>query len=249
MWIDKLVIALLSPLGFALCLGLLALWVATRGYGKAGWCMGLLAVGWLLVWSMPGVSRSLQVWVEADHPPQAVAAIPTAQALVLLGGGITPAPRLMTSGSNLGEAADRIWWAAKLYHAGKAPVVVLSGGSDPRVSATSEAQAMHEVMRDLGVPAHVMMLEERSRNTRQNAKQVWDLLQPNGIRHIVLVTSAMHMRRAVSLFEAQGFEVTAAPTDHDAGPSGSIADWLPNANALDASARAIKELIGRWTGR
>ena len=106
-------------------------------------------------------------------------------------------------------------------------------------------------MQDLGVPAQAIALEETSRNTRQNADYSAALLKARDIEHILLVTSALHMPRALALFKAQGLEVTPAPTDFEAGqepPHGLLA-WLPDAGALNGSALAMKELVGLWVGR
>ncbi len=70
---------------------------------------------------------------------------------------------------DMGSAADRVWLAARLYKAGKAPLVLVSGGGDRAVYATSEAQAMRELLLDMGVPDAALVLEEDSRNTRENA--------------------------------------------------------------------------------
>jgi len=269
---DKLVIAAISPLGTALLLGALALWWPRRAFWRrpwnhhhhqrhlpypplrhrrgSGWRGPLagVALAWLALWSLPVVSHAFRWWWESPYPPVVASSAPQAQAVVLLGGGIRPAG-LDGSAANMGAAADRMWMAAELMRAGKAPVVVLSGGSNPTESATSEAQAMQQVLLALGVPQAAMRLEERSRNTRQNASETAALLLPQGQRRILLVTSALHMRRAVRLFQAQGFDVIPAPTDHEGRLRLLWQDAWPEADALEGSARAIKEVVAELTGR
>lgn len=108
---------------------------------------------------------------------------------------------------------------------------------------------MHAFLRDLGVPDEAIRLEERSRNTSQNAKFSAQWLQEQGVGRILLVTSALHMPRAVELFETQGLAVIPAATDHEVQERPLWQDWLPASSALDGSARAMKELIGRFVGR
>lgn len=248
MWLDKIAIALISPLGTALLLAVLALLLARWRRPAAAWWLGALAVAWLWTWSTPIASNTLRAALENSYPPQPAAALPQAQAIVVLGGGIRP-PELPGDTPDLSDAADRVWHAARLYRAGKAPLLVLSGGSDPAVSAASEAESMRQLLADLGVPDAAMQLEQRSRNTRQNAAYTAELLQPLGVQQILLVTSALHMPRAVRLFEAQGFEVLSAATDHGARQRFEPLDWLPDAGGLDGSARAMKEWVGRLSGR
>jgi uncharacterized SAM-binding protein YcdF (DUF218 family) len=245
---DKLLIALISPLGTALVLGGLALLLARGSCRRWATGLGVLALVWLWGWSLPVVSQALLAAVEADHPVVPVQDLPHAQAIVVLGGSVTP-PERAGQLPDLTATADRVWHGARLFHAGKAPLLVLTGGSNPAVSITSEAEAMRLLLSDLGVPAGVTLLEERSRNTRENARYTADLLQPRGVSRILLVTSALHMRRAAGLFEAQGFTVIAAATDHEARSRFDWTDWLPTADALDGSGRAMKELLGRAAGR
>lgn len=94
-----------------------------------------------------------------------------------------------------------------------------------------------------------MVLEEQSVNTTQNATFTADILERQGIRRVLLVTSALHMPRSKALFEAQGIDVIPAATDHEIKPLPSWRKWLPNTEALDGSSRAIKEIVGRWVGR
>jgi uncharacterized SAM-binding protein YcdF (DUF218 family) len=151
---------------------------------------------------------------------------------------------------DLTGGADRVWQAARLYDAGKAPLVLLSGGSDPEYSVMSEAQAMQVFLRDLGVPDSAMLLEQESRNTHQNAENSARLLRQRGFNRILLVTSALHMERALSEFESRGLEVIPAVTDHEAGEPPPIPwRYLPDADSLSASARALKELVGQLVVR
>ena len=151
--------------------------------------------------------------------------------------------------ANLGPAADRVWHAARLYQAGKAPWVVLSGGADLSLAQESEAKAMAGFIKDLGVPNLALFLEEQSRTTSQNASMTAELLKGLNIHHILLITSALHMERAKRLFEKQGLQVEAIATDHEATvmPVGALA-YLPDAEALSNSAIAMKELAGRVAG-
>jgi len=136
-----------------------------------------------------------------------------------------------------------------LYKAGKASWVVLSGGADLSMVQESEAKAMAGFIEGLGVPSSALILEEQSRTTSQNASMTAVLLKDRNMHHILLVTSALHMERAKCLFEKQGLQVEAIATDHKATarPVGALA-YLPDAEALSNSARAMKELAGRAAG-
>jgi uncharacterized SAM-binding protein YcdF (DUF218 family) len=98
----------------------------------------------------------------------------------------------------------------------------------------------------LGVSASAITLEEASLTTQGNAEQVAKL---EGVRnkHLLLVTSALHMRRSVALFTAQGFKVTAAPTDHRVHRyPHTIPGWMPTTEHLSSSTAAIHEWVGFW---
>jgi uncharacterized SAM-binding protein YcdF (DUF218 family) len=247
--LDKLAIVVLSPLGTSLCLLGVAFLLAWRRRLRISAGAGVLAFAWLWVWSMPVVSGWLRGSIEYRHPPGAISALPQAQAIVVLGGALSP-PTGRAVDSNLGAAADRVWHAAHLFHAGKAPLVLLSGGSDPQQYRYSEARAMAGFLGDLGVPENAMLLEEASGTTRENAAFSAALLKQRGIHHVLLVTSALHMPRALKLFVEQGLDVEPAPTDYESDQlSPGLLGWLPDTGALDGSGRAIKELVGLWVRR
>lgn len=246
--ISKLAIALISPLGSALFGGLLALILGFTGRQRLAMVLGVLSLAWLWVWSLPVASYAIRGHLENQHPAVNASAMPRAGAIVVLGGGTLP----LSYGEpypNLSSASDREWHGARLYHAGKAPLLFLTGGHDPKYRATSSAEAMRRFISALGVPDSAMVLEERSRNTTQNADFTADILAGRGIDRILLVTSALHMPRSKALFEAQGVGVIPAATDHEVRDLPVWRNWLPNTDALDGSSRAIKEIVGQLVGR
>lgn len=245
---DKFLIALISPLGGGIVLFLCALLLGWQNRGRLASFLGWAGLLWLTVWSLPVASHVLRGSVESGYPPRSAAMTPSAQAIVVLGGGVRP-PEISGQTPDLKDAADRVWHGVRLFHAGKAPLLLMSGGSDLSLSASSEAEVMRQFAMDLGVPIGAIVMEGRSRNTRQNAQFSAEILKAQGVKSVLLVTSALHMRRAVALFESQGLMVTPAPTDHEARSRFSGVDWLPDAGALDGSARAMKEMVARWSGR
>ena len=249
-FVDKVLAAFFTPLGTALLLGVFAIVLGMLRLSKSALVVGAGAVLWLYLWSTPWVSYAFRHMIEREHPARPAADVQEAPAGVVLGGGVSTAQPPRRLQPDLGNAADRVWYAAQLYHAGKAPLWVLSGGVDSRFGGMSEAASMWVLLRDLGVADAAIVLEEESRNTRENAKRVAALLKERGINRIVLVTSALHMPRAKRLFTAEGLEVIPAATDHEAvEQTRDIRMLLPNSEALDGSVRAVKEWMAVRIGR
>ena len=170
--------------------------------------------------------------------------MPVAEAIVVLGGGMTNKSRFGLGG-DLNAAADRLWHSAALFSAGKAPIMVLSGGAGLG-NSTTEAELMLGALHAIGIDGAIE-LETKSQTTRENAYFAGKLLNAHGITHILLVTSAAHMRRAMPLFQAQGLLVTPAATDHQTRLHvGAIPGWLPTTERLARSTRALHEWVGYW---
>lgn len=245
LYLDKVMTQLAYPLGLGLGLGGLALLAV--GLGKRRIAGGLLtfALLWLGVWSLPVVADRIRLSLESRTAEVAVDLLPMADAVVVLGGGMNPR---VASGRypDLGAAADRVWHGARIVHAGKAPVVIVSGGNLPWLGAReSEAEAMRTFLSDLSVAPESILLEERSRNTRENALYTAEIMQEHGLETILLVTSALHMPRALAAFQALGLDAVPAATDFEIGTiSEGVLAWLPDADALAGSTRALKEYLG-----
>jgi uncharacterized SAM-binding protein YcdF (DUF218 family) len=102
----------------------------------------------------------------------------------------------------------------------------------------------------LGGPVSAIRLEALSRNTAENALQSLGLIQAVGAKRVLLVTSALHMPRALRTFQAalrgSGVTVLPAATDVEGLPDTlhPLGRWLPDADSLGLSTRALKEYLG-----
>lgn len=241
----------MSPLMLGLLGGLLSLGLVWRGRRRAGMAVAVLSLGGLWAFSTPWVAWALAMPLESRHPPVPAAASPVADAVLVLGGAMeAPLPPEQPH-IGFGAAADRVWHAAALYRAGKARWVLAIGGNRPGYEDVApEAEAMAEVLRALGVPASALRLEGRSRNTRENAANSLVLVRQVGAKRVLLVTSALHMPRALAVFQGvfAGSGVTIIPAATDAEALGDEpwgwAAWLPDTKSLEWSSRAVKEFLG-----
>ncbi len=190
------------------------------------------------------VSAWLASLLEEQHPPPILETTSKHDAIVVLGGGIRPAGGLRPV-HELGESTmRRTLCGATLIRQGHAPVIVFSGGNaDPFLSIPPESGEMKKLAIKVGVPDKAILLESASRNTYESAKEVKNLLGHQ--KHILLVTSAMHLPRAVRLYQKQGFRLTPVPCGYTVGGTGwGPFTFVPSAGALRQSSQAINEIVG-----
>lgn len=249
--LSKLAGWLLSPLPLVVLGGLTGLLLAWRGWRRAGLAMGALSLAGLWLASTPWLAWTLASSLESRYPPVAVADSPKADAALVLGGALAAANPPLKPQVNLGSAADRVWHAGALHRAGKVKWVILVGGNQPGFEHVQpEAEAMRQLLLTMGVPDSAMRLETSSRTTQENARNSVLLLQQLGIRRLLLVTSAIHMPRAMAVFRealgGRGITVLAATTDVEAlgDELDPVRQWLPDAGSLAWSSRSIKEYLG-----
>jgi uncharacterized SAM-binding protein YcdF (DUF218 family) len=251
--LTKILSQIAYPLLMALLLAITAGILSWRGWRRSGVGLLTIALGWLWLWSTPIFSDWLRAGLEQHYPSGPVESLPVVDAVVVLGGAMEAAAPPERPYPNLGAAADRVWHAARLYRAGKAPVILVSGGNLPWSDIDRpEAEVIAELLQELGVPASAILRESASRTTRDNRDFSLPLLRAHGIQRILLVTSALHMPRALALFQSSDLVVIPAPADvevvHRRDPAHPLR-WLPDAQALADSSRAFKELLGAWVDR
>jgi uncharacterized SAM-binding protein YcdF (DUF218 family) len=211
-----------------------------RGAQKlAGWLFGVAAV-FLLLWSwMP--AAALGAWTLERSYPQEHLPGRDVQAIVVLSSNFyapnPPQPRSVPGWGTYLRCQHAAW----LYREGwRMPVVASGGRQGDRVMA--------EIMRDAlvaeGVPRESIWLEGESESTQENAAFSAKLLLPRGIRRIVLVTEAYHMRRAERDFRKEGFEVEPAPCAYRSAEfDGHWEQWIPNAGAITINEHTLHEWV------
>jgi len=235
---------LVHPLTLTLALlGLAALALLFRRR-RAGFALVVLAFAWSWLLATPAVSDWLRGSLEQRFTPAAAQDMPRAEAIVVLGGGVSPTapPRVEP---NLNYAADRLWYGAQLYRAGKAPLVIVTGGNPYAVANGSAAQAQAGLLTQWGVPPGAIVARD-SLTTYTDALVVQQVMQQRGLERILLVTSALHMPRAFATFDAAGIDAYTAPTDFEVVDVPSVGQyaWLPDNNAFWGSGRALHEYVG-----
>jgi uncharacterized SAM-binding protein YcdF (DUF218 family) len=207
------------------------------------WGAGLAWVGLLLtlLLTIPAAVNQLTAPLE-DVPVLQSGDLGRGQAIVILGAGLRrhmpeyggPTPNRL--------ALERLRYGARLARSSRLPVL-LSGGAPTGYLA--EAVSMAATLRaDFGVEPR--WLEVHSLDTAGNASHSASILQAEGIRRIVLVTHAAHMRRARGEFEAQGFDVIPAPTAFltEDSTGERFFDYMPEATAAYAGWYALHEWVG-----
>jgi uncharacterized SAM-binding protein YcdF (DUF218 family) len=156
--------------------------------------------------------------VEPASRPLSAAAAQGAQAIVLLTGG-----------------DRRTREAARLQRETGLPL--LASGGD------GEARAIrHQLQQHFGIP--VRWTEERSMSTEENARFSADILARENIQRIILVTHALHMRRASTMFSDRQLEVVPAPADFLGDAQLTWRDVLPGSEGLRLTTSALHEIVG-----
>ena len=154
----------------------------------------------------------------------------------------------ITQAHNFNKHADRIMDAQQLYHQGKIKKILISGGSGWLFNdGYIEANAMRDYLLLNQIPDEDILIENTSRNTKENAFNSAEILKkeyPNG--KFLLITSANHMRRAQFCFEKAGIITKAFPTDCTTSYTNFGVEYmfLPRVNALEVWENLIHEWIG-----
>ncbi len=167
--------------------------------------------------------------------------------ILVLGGVIDTGLSTERSSVELIDGAERLIAAAELARRYPDARVVLSGGSNGVFANDERAESTiaHDLLVEFGVAAERITIEDRSRNTRENAINSFATVEPKPREQWLLVTSAFHMPRAIGAFRAAGWSgVVAWPVDYR---NGAATDWLGGrtaAEGLTMTDMAVREWIG-----
>jgi uncharacterized SAM-binding protein YcdF (DUF218 family) len=139
----------------------------------------------------------------------------------------------------------RLLKALELYRSCKAQAAdcrILGSGGDTHRYGKSEAELYASHLRQLGVSSSDLLVESESKNTWQNAQFTATLLSRETFDHVFLVTSGVHLRRAVLYFSH--FGIRARPIRADYGLA--MPSLLPTAYNFMLADIALHEYVGMW---
>jgi uncharacterized SAM-binding protein YcdF (DUF218 family) len=241
--LSKTLDVLAAPLTWAIALALLGFSLRRRRMRLAAG-LTLSSVAVLVFFSIERVAGTLVRRVESGARRTFTPGTPY-DAIIVLGGIIDPASSSYSGELELNEPVERILRAAELLKSGQARMVLLSGGQFPvRPGVPPEAESLAAWLREQGIDADRIVVEGRSRNTRENAVESARIITARGWKRLLIVTSAWHAPRALGCFRAVGLTPDVLPVDHRAS-DGTEEGFFPRATALAVSTEMLRELVGR----
>ncbi|MBE7196614.1 MAG: YdcF family protein [Parafilimonas terrae] len=251
--LSKVIYFLITPsncLIFAVLLGVV-LGLAAR-LRRIGGALALLGALGLAVGGLGPLSEILLLPLEQRFPPFPADG-PPPTGIIVLGGGIEAGLSEARGQVIVNDAGERPIYLADLARRFPGARLVFSGGSGFIGGGIAEADIVSRQADTIGVPRTRLILENRSRNTRENAIFTAALVQPKPGERWLLVTSAWHMPRAVGCFRQAGFTIDAFPVDFRTRGWGDVSRF--NGFASDGLLQldlGVKEWIGlavyRWAG-
>lgn len=246
---QKALALLLMPAGLA--------WALLIAVTVTAWRVGPRALAWLasaalLVFTLAGspwVGNALIASLERRIPPLALEQFEPFDAICVLGGGTEVSD---ADGPSLSQAGDRIALAARLWHAGKTRLVVVSGNSIAGMERERDvAQESTVLLRGLGVdPRAIIHVPQGAVNTMQEITAYTALSRDQGWGRVGLVSSAWHLPRALRLCQTARFEVVPLGADRRGRFRGWSPYWLiPQDHGFDRVQCACWEYLGMLAGR
>lgn len=244
--LSKIFFYLLMPITIAFYGLIYAIWTKSARRKQRAL---FFAAGWLFVCSNPFLVNELaRIW---EYPTVRLKEGEVFDVAVVLTGGAVEKRGDRTYYS---KTVDRILQPLMLYKEGKVRKILISGGSglvSTQADSVYEGRALAGLLRVSGVPGQDIVLEGRSRNTRENAVFSKEVLSRLPHRNVLLVTSSFHMRRAVGCFRKVGVEVKAYPTDFfSTDPQLTIDQVLmPKEQSLNEAYVMAREILGYFVYR
>lgn len=233
------------PVYFVLLLCALGLraWIHVARNGarhrRKAWLWSLLAA-WAWLTSAPFVSNNLIGWLERPAGDVRAAPAPDPQTLIVVLASGEFRPRLDQAGWERVHGGARLWRQT----GGR---VLMVGGPGTAVQNSLGGQMAQAVL-DMGMPAQAVQFKGGGTNTYEDIA----VATPEVLAHrgpVLLVTSALHMSRALGTARRQGWQVQGHPVGHRYIPLGQPSRFLPANKGPERMELALHELIGQWVYR
>jgi uncharacterized SAM-binding protein YcdF (DUF218 family) len=196
------------PSNLMLILGFVGTVLLGTRFARAGLQCLLASILLLAVFGLSPLANALILPLEQRFPAwESARGAP--DGVVVLGGAFDPRIAAGRGEVSLNESAERMTSAVELARRYPNARIVFSGGA----GQIPEAELAKRLFENLGIPALRLIIENRSRNTDENAKFTKAIADPKPSEQWLLVTSANHMPRAIGAFRRAGFPVEAYPVD------------------------------------
>ena len=233
------------PSNLVVSVGILGLLLLPTRFARAGRVLAFASLIVLAILGLSPAGNALILPLEERFPRwDATRGAP--DGIVVLGGAISPDVSAARDEVALNEAAERLTVVAELARRYPGARIVFSGGSGALIyDEGAEAPLALRLLESLGIPRARITLEDRSRNTVENAVFSKAIVQPKPGERWLLVTSAHHLPRAVGVFRKAGFPVEAYPVDwRTRGADDALRPFASVGDGLRRSDTAVREWVG-----
>jgi uncharacterized SAM-binding protein YcdF (DUF218 family) len=202
------------PSNLLISLGLLGVVLMATRFARAGRRLAVFALILLALVGLSPIGNAIILPLEERFPAwDASRGAPAG--IISLGGAIDTVVSPVRNEAALNEAAERITAIAELARRFPEARIVFTGGSGRLIhDDATEAEFAARLFASFGIAKERITLEDKSRDTLENARFTKAILQPKPGERWLLVTSAHHMPRSVGVFRAAGFPVEAFPVDY-----------------------------------
>lgn len=240
--LSKCLPILLMPLGASMILLVAALRWRRR-------LLILFPVLILYIFGAPITADLVMRSLEDRYPHKSPAQCPLSDSIFVFGGTLSLRD-YATTGPNWNEAADRFDKALSIYVAGKAPLIVFSGGSERYEGGPDEGEILQGEALRRGIPESAILITHKTWNTESEARILCDLALQRKWKRVLLVTSAYHMPRAMLLSASCKVERVPVPVAYQTPAPSTVwafrrpEYYLPQARALAISETALHEYWG-----
>jgi len=223
-------------------IGILLLWTRFARVGRRLVVTSLIA---LAVLGLSPLGNTLIIPLEQRFSPwDADEGAP--DGIIVLGGAISPDVSVARNDVALNESAERVTAVAELAQRYPNARIVFSGGSGALFHEEgTEAEFAARILQSFGIPYGRVLLEDRSRNTFENAVFTKELLQPKPGERWLLITSAYHLPRAIGAFRKVGFMAEPYPVDwRTRGWDDALRPFTTMGDGLRRTDTAVREWVG-----
>jgi uncharacterized SAM-binding protein YcdF (DUF218 family) len=247
LWIQKTIIAIVSPLPIAvffLMIGIaLLIFNKKRSLSLTFFILTFLILILSGYGTLNPILKEIENRFEPMTDPDSIIQIlkQKPKHVVVLGSGHVSDPRLPVTSQINSDSLHRLMEGIRIYRSIPGSKLLLMGG--PGFDPVPNAKIMAETAKTLGVPSKDIHTDMTPTNTEEEIKAIKKRI---GQAPFVLVTSAVHMNRAVELCSQNGLQPTCAPTDYiiknktQSNPS----DLLPSCRNISRTERVLYEIFG-----